>query len=463
MVTRVVPGRNTDAAPVADVPPDDRNPGMGVEDRVEALTRQILATVARVLASEAGRGLVTQLAGESGTLDDREQWLVALQRRIMTAIGTVVLETERGYRGARARCACGRTGRYVRDDPKRYVTLVGEVEIRRAEYWCPACGAWRPLDAQWDLPEGHFTRNVVRLAAMVGSALPFSRAAEVLQELGGIGMSPSQVRIVCERVGEAIGKDQAAATEQALQGAVVPPEPPEVLVIGMDGAHLNTREEGWRETKVGVAARYEWREGERGWELRPVAAAYTALLGPPEPFGRMVYALAQQQGGRGRQCTLVLGDGAPWIWNQAAEHFPDAVQVLDYYHLAEHVFATARELFGEGDTTGRDWAETVLELLREEEIETALEYLKRTGDGTAKLREYIEANRRRMPYRWLRARGYPMGSGIVESACKQIVHTRHRQAGMRWCLKNAQRMLHLRCCIRSDSWDRFWATHPRVA
>lgn len=463
MVALPVSDRNTDVARPANARVGGGNPTTGVGDPVETLTREILGTLAEALASTAGRGLLAQLAGKSGTLDDREQWLVQLQRLVMTAMATVVLQQERGYQGARARCSCGRTARYVRDDPKRYVTLVGEVEIRRAEYRCPECGAWRPLDAQWDLPEGHFTRSVVRLAAMVGSALPFSRAAEVLQELGGIAMSPSQVRIVCERVGEAIGQDQAATTERALQGEIVPPEPPDVLVVGMDGAHLNTREEGWRETKTGVAGRYQWTECEEGWRLQPTAAAYTALLGPPEPFGRMVYALAQQQGGRGRECTLVLGDGAPWIWNQAEEHFPDAIQVLDFYHLAEHVFATARELFGEGDAAGRDWAETVLELLREEEIKTALVYLERTGEGTEKLREYITANQERMPYRRLRERGYPIGSGIVESACKQIVHARHRQAGMRWGIENAQRMLNLRCYIRSNYWDRFWATRPKVA
>lgn len=68
-----------------------------------------------------------------------------------------------------------------------------------------------------------------------------------------------------------------------------------------------------------------------------------------------------------------------------------------------------------------------------------------------------------MPYRWLEERGYPIGSGIVESACKQIVQTRHKQAGMRWRQEHVQKMLNLACCLRSRRWEDFWAGRPKVA
>lgn len=276
-------------------------------------------------------------------------------------------------------------------------------------------------------------------------------------------MSASQLRQMCERVGEAIGERQAAEVEQALSGALRSPAQPAVLIVGVDGAHVNTRKGGWKETKVAVAARYEWQESEEQAALQQTAVEYTAWVGPPEPFGRQLYALVQRMGGRGGEATIAVGDGAPWIWNQVSEHLPDAVQVLDFYHLAEHVHATARELFAEDEARARDWAETELALLRAGEIDVALAHLRRCGVVTEGLVEYITANRERMPYPWLEEHGYPIGSGIVESACKQIVHARHRQAGMRWRQEHVQKMLHLSCWLRGRRWDEFWAARPKVA
>lgn len=358
----------------------------------EELQAEVLAAVQQALVSDLGQELLGQLSGRSGGLDEREQSLVQLRQLVATAMAQTCLQRERGYQGARHPCPCGRTARYVRDDEKRYVTLVGEVNLQRAEYWCPACGALRPLEAQWDLPQGHYTRGVIRLATLVGSYMPFERGAGVLAELSGIGMSDSQVRLVCERVGAEIGRQQAAETAQALRGETALPEPATVLVMAMDGAHVHTREAGWKETKVGVAARYEWQEREGKALLAPTAAEYTALVGAPEPLGRSLYGLSQRLGGEGREATIVLGDGAPWIWNQAQEHFPGAVQVLDFYHLAEHVHATARALFAGNEAKGQDWAETVLVLLRAEETAAALEYLQRSGEATADLIRYITEN-----------------------------------------------------------------------
>lgn len=448
---------------VAPHPVNTADAAEGDGNDIARLRNAVLAAVASTLESPEAEALLRQLGGAKGRLDEREQSLLSLRKLVGRAMAQVCLEQERGYSGARQVCRCGRTARYVRDDSKRYVTLVGEVELQRAEYRCPACGSWRPLDEQWGLPKGHFTPGVVQLASSIGGALPFERAAEVLRELSGIGMSASQVRRLSEQVGAEIGRQREQEREWILSGEMVAFAPPAVLVLAIDGAHVNTRAGGWKETKVGMAARCEWREREGQSTLRATAVEYTAQVGPPEPLGRSLYAVGQRMGGRGRECTIALGDGAPWIWNQVAEHFPHAVQVLDFYHLAEHVHETARTLFVGNETQAKDWSETVLTLLRAQETETALEYLRRSGAATADLVKYITDNQNRVPYRWLEERGYPIGSGMVESACKQIVHTRHRQAGMRWDKEHVQKMLNLACCLRSKRWEEFWASKPRVA
>lgn len=432
---------------------------------LEDLKTVLVSAITDALESAEAEGLLGRLlVSAQGGLDAREQSLLGLRHLLGQALAQVCLAAETGYSGARKRCSCGRTARYVRNAAKGYVTMVGEVEMHRAEYWCSECGATRPLDEEWDLPQGHFTRAVVRLASTMGGALPFERAAEVLETITGIGISASQVRRLSERVGEEIGRQLESEMEALQNGELAHTESPSVLVVGMDGAHVNTRGEAWKETKVAVAAACEWQQGADGkWELQPVATDYAAILGSPEPFGQSAYALTQRMGGRGHERTLVVGDGAPWIWNLANEHFPEAVQVLDFYHLAEHVHGAANALFAGDEAKARDWAETILELLREDEIDTALVFLERSGAQAANLLGYVTTNRNRMPYRWLRENGYPIGSGIVESACKQIVHARHRQAGMRWDKSHAQKMLNLACCVRGKRWDAFWAAQPNVA
>ena len=432
---------------------------------LESLKAGLLAAITDAFESAEVDGLLCQLLADAeGGLDEREQSLLKLRHLVGLIMARVCLTSESGYSGAWKDCSCGRRARYVRDASKQYVTMVGQLELARAEYWCSECGASRPLDEEWDLPQGHFTRAVVRLASTMGGALPFERAAEVLETATGIGISASQVRRLSERVGEVIGRQLEGEMDVLLDGELARTESPSVLVVGMDGAHVNTRGEAWKETKVAVAAACEWQQGTDGeWELHPVATDYAAILGSPEPFGKSAYALGQRMGGQGHECTLVVGDGAPWIWNLANEHFPEAVQVLDFYHLAEHVHGTANALYVGDEAKARDWADTILELLRESEIDTALAYLERSGERVANLIGYVTTNRERMPYRWLREQGYPIGSGIVESACKQIVHARHRQAGMRWNKDNVQKMLNLACCVRGQRWEAFWAMQPNVA
>ncbi len=245
--------------------------------------------------------------------------------------------------------------------------------------------------------------------------------------------------------------------EKSLNDALPEPEA-DVMAVFSDGAMVNTREEQWKEVKVGAVASFS-RTGEKQLKLKQ--NTYTAYLGTVEDFKPRLWAEGYRRGAKGREATLFLGDGSPWVWNLADELFPHAIQALDYWHLCENVWKAAHVLFTDEEVK-RNWVEEITEnMLREGKIQEAIEAIRSAPTGNAQkavetLVGYIENNKRRLNYPALESKGYPIGSGIIESACKRIVGARHKQAGMHWSKSGVQKMLSLVSFIHSKRWDEYW-------
>ncbi len=162
----------------------------------------------------------------------------------------------------------------------------------------------------------------------------------------------------------------------------------------------------------------------------------------------------------------MLGDGAPWIWNLAAEHFPNRVEILDWYHAKEHVSAAARILYGEGTDRAAQWRREQLDRLWEDGVEEVIATLRFLGahqrsavkrQAVEDMHRYLTTNRARMRYRTFREAGYQIGSGATESAIGHVIQQRMKRAGMRWGAGGADAMLALRSVYRSTgAWDTFW-------
>lgn len=291
---------------------------------------QLLQEMGEILESEEFGQLGEQLVA-AGTLAEKENLLVRMRTLLMQRFTQASVGTETGYQGASAPCPeCGGRARFVRHDRKRYVLLTGEIELARSLYECGCGDRWRPLDQAWKLPAGRLSGGVERVVARLGAEVPFEEAAETLWEAAGLSVSPSQVQAVTEGVGEAIGQQMAQEEREAAGGQEGGAPPPEVLVTGADGAMVHTREEGWKEVKVGPVLHYRRRDKET---LELASRSYVAHLGSVEEFRPKLDHEIQRRGGPGTERTLFLGDGSPWVWEMAAEILPEAIQVLDYYHL----------------------------------------------------------------------------------------------------------------------------------
>ncbi len=221
-------------------------------------------------------------------------------------------------------------------------------------------------------------------------------------------------------------------------------------------------EEGhFREVKTGVLLlpeeRFEPSPGRRS-VLRRVLVS---CLGNADGIFSALWARMQELSWLGpKTMVVVVADGAHWIWNRAAEAFPLRCEILDFWHAVERAWEFGRLHFGQGSKQGDRWAHRLSRDLRDGKVEQVIKRLRRMRPRTHEAQEkldtligYYESNKARMHYDEYIRLGYGIGSGAVESAHKQLVHARLRQAGMRWSEVGARRLLALRVMLLNGDWD----------
>ena len=313
------------------------------------------------------------------------------------------------------------------------------------------------------------------LAVWLDGLLTFEQAESVLAKVGQVPMSDTTAwrhAQVCGAVALAVEAAQrATATALPDRQQIVPGQGsnPERLAATMDGAMLHVRGEGWKELKVGAVGQIELqptRDPVTGDVLElahTVGNTYVAHLGGPEVFGQQLWAEAQARRWSQAADTVVIGDGAAWIWNLAREHFYDSAQIVDWYHAKQHLCQAANLLQGEGTPAAQHWVKAHETLLFEGQADRVAETLTASAQRKRKVAKqlrqhagYFRDNQRRMQYLERREDDYPIGSGTAESGCGQF-RRRFTGPGMRWSRAGAQHLLPVRAAIMSHRFDAFWA------
>jgi len=324
-----------------------------------------------------------------------------------------------------------------------------------------------------ELWEHHWSERVVKYAVWRSGLVPFGEVATILNTIGEI---PISVSSIWRRVAVWGPKCQALeATQRALSLATptgeelnqTVPLDGQDLGVAMDGGMVHLREEGWKELKVGCvfAIRQQPTRDKHTGEIvdlaHAVANTYVAHLGGPSVFGDLLWAEARHRHWMQARETVVLGDGASWIWNLAADKFFTSRQVVDWYHAKLHLTQAATALHGEG-TAARRWLrdhETPLLQGHAERLAGTLRQLAqkypRCADALRREAGYFQDNYRRMQYLEMREEGFPIGSGMVESACKQF-RARLAGSGMHSSRAGLERLLPIRTAIMSHRFDELW-------
>jgi hypothetical protein len=375
-------------------------------------------------------------------------------------------------------CACG--GRFVthKHESKRVRTVVGEVLIRRKVLRCNCCGSWRvPRDEELDVVRTGFSPGLLCLMAKVGAEVCFDKGRDFLFDLAGVRVTDKDVERVSESVGADVGLREDSKVKPAMDGNGEDlADSVETLYIAADGTGVPVlrRETAGRRGKAadGVARSREVKLGavftqtgtdDKGGPVRdPGSTTYVGRIEGADAFGERLYAEAVRRGLNRAGRVVVVGDGAPWIWNLADLHFPGAVQIVDFFHAAEHLSGVARTLYPEDEKRRKSWYKRMRKKLKKGKvgaIVSDLRGLKVRGKKTEEAKKtacYFEKNRERMRYDKFRKRGLFIGSGVVEAGCKSVIGKRLKQSGMHWSIGGANSIIALRCCLESGRFEDYW-------
>lgn len=378
-------------------------------------------------------------------------------------------------------CGCGNQAHFRELRTKTILTVVGRAEISRPYYLCPHCHDGQfPDDIELDVEKTELSPGVRRMLALVGQEAPFDHGREQLKLLAGLKVTAKAV----ERTAEAIGADIALIEQAKIKNAVqlnlpiVIGEPILILYIQMDGTGVPVvkketvgrkgKTDGQpahtREVKLGcVFTQAGW--DKKGYAVRDAdSTTYTGAIENAEEFGKRIYMEASNRGLSRAKRIVVIGDGAPWIWNLAEEYYPHCVQILDLYHARQHVSELAKKLHPNDSPAQKAWLAVHQDLLLDEgkieELVASLRLIDSTNsDLLEKIRieaDYLETNAERMRYPQFRAEHLFVGSGVIEAGCKTVIGSRLKRSGMFWTVRGANSIIALRCCHLNARFEDYW-------
>jgi hypothetical protein len=348
--------------------------------------------------------------------------------------------------------------------------LVGPVQLERPYFYCRPCRCGlSPLDEVLDLTTGRTQLDMHKAAVHLVTEVPYDTAQALFRELTGVSFGSERMHTVANQVAAGLtGLDIAPSREEITQRVATVAagrwrRP--VLVLGIDGAYVPTRPDSAREPQDGPrctrARRARWRgqwrdaKGFRLYLLDEERIVHLLSWHQVQTEEQLGEALRQIKNAgvipEGHVRLCVVADGAEWIWKHVQALFPQARQVLDYYHCAQYIHKIAKAQYG-GSLQGLEWVEATMTRLYLGRVSAVLGGLRRmqpTSDDAAQAIgngwQYLNEHRGRTSYRQLRRGGYPLGSGGMESSNKFICHVRLKRSGAWWYEANSNQMLALRC------------------
>jgi hypothetical protein len=372
---------------------------------------------------------------------------------------------------------CGRTAEFHSHREHTSYSLVGCIAYRRAYYLCRWCGQGLfPFDRDAGLTTRDLTPALERVAALAGTlADSFEKGADLLEEMAGVRLSESTIERTTEDAGERLA---AAVAAGATFGPKVDwpwhkdSEGKKCAYVELDATGVRQQgEKGGpaegRMAYVGMvcnpAPEWPWPDEKLG----PMQARYLSGLYPLEPFTPLLRRPAAHVGMDRADRWIGLSDGGSGLEDRLLENFPRIeVVILDFYHPAEKLTGLARLLHPQDEGQAEEQAGQWRGLLKDEggavlsAVLDEWEWPRRTGvqEAADELIGYLRRHAHRMEYPEYLAKGWYIGSGAVESACKTVVGQRLKLAGMRWGEAGSHAVCHLRALYRSEKgqWDAFW-------
>lgn len=374
-------------------------------------------------------------------------------------------------------CACGGQAKFHSWREAVIWSVFGKVHYQRRYYICAKCHTGQmPRDEQMGLAPGEVTAGLASLLGLAGVEMAYEEATRLVKQFLLIEVSDNTLRKETECFGslqatEEKQWEQASQNESHLQTRLREVGPQKGRLYGsIDGAIVPLHGE-WRELKSVAWYRVEkvvpYRSkrhhsksvGEQN-HLQACEISYACDICEAEVFGSLVWATGWRRRADLHEELIFICDGASWIWRLVEKYFPKAIQIVDWYHASEYLSPVAEAAFGSQTSQATAWLEQARTDLWEGRIPELIQECQRlarcfpaAAEAAHTIITYYTHNQNRMDYGRLRAQGYLIGSGTIESGCKQIAGFRLKLAGARWTLDGSVQTAKARAAWLSGDWN----------
>jgi hypothetical protein len=293
----------------------------------------------------------------------------------------------------------------------------------------------------------------------------FEESEEILQHLLGISMSAKQIQRVSEYYGQKLEELEASYQDKTLEIPLIAPKTSQDPVyITMDGSMVYTREEAWKEMKMGRIYSDRSRVSIQPNRTEVMDSLYVCTLGDRKEFCKKFEPYVEPY-----KHKVFIADGAKWIWSWVENTYWDGVQILDFYHAVEKLNIYATLDYKDVEQRCR-WLEEQKQRLKMDEVKNVVKDLKNTNGKTMEIDKalkevirYYENNIDRMKYGTFIRNGYLIGSGAIEAAHRNVIQQRLKLSGQRWSIKGAQKIANIRAYRKSNRWKKIIQEIKKVA
>jgi hypothetical protein len=356
-------------------------------------------------------------------------------------------------------------------------TVLGPVRLQRSYFYRPRRGQEDPSQGRFPLDDAlglvdGYSAGMAKLMCRAGAmSSGYEAASADLKAYAGLEVEGRQI----QRMLNLQAPDIARHARQC--SPAQPVKPVSVFYLSLDGTGVpmmpqelegrpGKQEDGsskTREVKLGCVFTQQSTD-EQNHPLRdPDSTTYLSSFVTAQDFGPMIRAEAVRRGMALASVVVLLGDGAPWIWEIARTCFDFAVQIVDFFHACQHLTALAEALFGPATELAQEYQARWRAYLEVDQVQAlmaeATRWLAHPAAAVEQARKqigYFDTNQSRMLYGSYRSEGYFIGSGVIEAGCKTVVGQRVKQSGMLWSVSGADNVLSVRCAVMNGVFDGFW-------
>ena len=296
----------------------------------------------------------------------------------------------------------------------------------------------------------------------------FQKAKEIIKRVHNINISPDMILKITKYVGKLVYNHNYNIALNIWNNRanidMTITKKKGTLYIQADGAAVNTRIEDengstWKENKLGIFFSDDdmYKRTDKSNIINH--KEYVSYIGNVETFKMLVFAKAVELKYWEYECIVFISDGATWLRNMIEELFPEAIQILDKFHLIENIYDYAKYIFNEDMKKAEKFKDKIIGYCYSREYNLIVKELKKYKDVTisktvCNLPVYLENNKNKIDYSTYEHNGWFVGSGAIESSNKTVVQLRLKQAGMRWSVDGANYVIALRCMWEGDHWNK---------